>query len=73
MEADYKVQVFGLVGDRGRCKNRSPLGWSKRLELVRHWAGFRWEDCKQQAGVLVGGEEKDFPRVALVECRRLQL
>ena len=69
MEADYKVQVFGLVGDRGR----SPLGWSKRLELVRHWAGFRWEDCKQQAGVLVGEGEKDFPRVALVECRRLQL
>ena len=40
---------------------------------MRHWAGFRWEDCKQQAGVLVGEGEKDFPRVALVECRRLQL
>ena len=33
---------------------------------MRHWAGFRWEDCKQQAGVLVGEGEKDFSRVALV-------
>ena len=69
MEADCKV--FGLVGDW----NCSALGWSKRLwlKLVGSLVGFRRkEDCKQQAGVLVGRMEKGFLAVARVDHKKLQ-
>ena len=36
-------------------------------------AGFRQKgDCKEQAGVLVGGMEKAFQTVDRVDCKKLQ-
>ena len=78
MEADCKVVwlVGDLVGDQVRCKNGSGSVGSKRLcsKLVGETlAGFRQKgDCKQQAGVLVGGMEKAFLAVARVDCKKLQ-
>ena len=68
-------EVVWLVGVRVHCKNCSALGLSKRLclKLVGTLVGFgQQEDCKEQAGVLVGRMEKGFLAVALVECRKLQ-
>ena len=68
-------KVVWLVGVRVHCKNCLALGLSKRLclKLVGTLVGFgQLEDCKEQAGDLVGRREKGFLAVALVECRKSQ-
>ena len=78
MEAGCKVVwlVEDLVGERVRCKNCSGSGWSKRLcwKLVGETlVGFPQKgECKEQAGVLVGGMEKAFLAVARGDCKKLQ-